>query len=315
MGHKTSDATLAFFINQLTALDTTMHEPLASVTWSRDIMLREGVSFSNESSSFMRQTYGAIGGMTAGGKNWLAGNGTTIPGIDVNGELITAPLRLWGQELSYTSVELERSQNIGQSLDTMKMKGITLKYNMDIDEMVYVGDTDLGVKGLCNSVEVTAANAVNGAAASPLWSTKTPDEILKDFDTALNASWLASGYAVCPSDCLLPPLQYAQLVSMKIGTSGSVSVLKYLEDNCISLKVNGKPLNIRPVKWLNDAGVGSTARAVFYTNDLQKVRYPLVPIRRETAYYQGIRFAVPYISLFGQVEFVYPETVRYMDGI
>jgi hypothetical protein len=41
----------------------------------------------------------------------------------------------------------------------------------------------------------------------------------------------------------------------------------------------------------------------------------MVPIRRETAYYQGIRFIAPYLWLFGEMEFVYPETVLYADGI
>jgi len=40
-----------------------------------------------------------------------------------------------------------------------------------------------------------------------------------------------------------------------------------------------------------------------------------VPVRRETAYYQGIRFTAPYLYAFGQIEFVYPETVQYADGI
>ena len=53
---------------------------------------------------------------------------------------------------------------------------------------------------------------------------------------------------------------------------------------------------------------------VYSNNDLY-VRYPLVPIRRETPYYHGIRFAAPYLSAFGELDFVYPETVRYADGI
>ena len=52
-----------------------------------------------------------------------------------------------------------------------------------------------------------------------------------------------------------------------------------------------------------------------YTNDLSRVRFPMVPIRRETAYYQGIRFVAPYLWAFGQVEVVYPETLGYADGI
>ena len=54
---------------------------------------------------------------------------------------------------------------------------------------------------------------------------------------------------------------------------------------------------------------------VAYTNDESRVRFPMVPVRRETPYYQGIRFHAPYLWAFGEVEFVYPETVRYADGI
>jgi len=74
-------------------------------------------------------------------------------------------------------------------------------------------------------------------------------------------------------------------------------------------------LNIKPVKWLTGRGASSTDRMVAYTNDGERVRFPLVPIRRETAYYHGIKFAAPYISALGEVEFVYPETIQYADGI
>ena len=54
---------------------------------------------------------------------------------------------------------------------------------------------------------------------------------------------------------------------------------------------------------------------VAYTNDESRVRFPMVPVRRETAYYQGIRFTAPYLWAFGQMELVYPETIGYADGI
>jgi hypothetical protein len=52
-----------------------------------------------------------------------------------------------------------------------------------------------------------------------------------------------------------------------------------------------------------------------YTNEENRVRFPMVPIRRETAYYEGIRFIAPYLWAFGQMEFVYPETLQYADGL
>jgi hypothetical protein len=322
MALKTQDSTLAYFVNQLDNLDRTLHEPLYSVTWSRDIKLREGVTMANESTSFLRTSFGATGGLATGsntaggGKNWISPNSNDIAGVDVNGERIVKPLRLWGQEVSFSSVELDRSQLLGQPVDVSKMKGLTIKYNMDIDEQVYIGDDSLGVKGLLNSTEVTFGNvALNAATTSRLWSAKTPDEILADVNTLINSTYSATGFAVCPSDLLLPPAQFAYLASQKVSTAGNVSILTFLEDNSLSLRINGKKLNIQPVKWLTGRGAGSTDRMVAYTNDGERVRFPLVPIRRETAYYQGIKFAAPYISALGEVEFVYPETVQYADGI
>jgi hypothetical protein len=114
---------------------------------------------------------------------------------------------------------------------------------------------------------------------------------------------------------LLPPAQFGYIASQKVSSAGNVSILKFLEENSIALKINGKALDIQPVKWLTGQGAGGLDRMVAYTNDEGRVRFPMVPIMRETAYYQGIRFIAPYLYLFGQVEFVYPETVQYADGI
>lgn len=79
--------------------------------------------------------------------------------------------------------------------------------------------------------------------------------------------------------------------------------------------MNGRPLNIQPLKWLTGRGAGNADRMVAYSNQEDFVRFPMVPVRRETAYYSGIRFIAPYIWAFGAVEFVRPETIIYRDGI
>lgn len=322
MGTVTKDSSLSYFINQLDNFDRTLHNPLFSVTWSRDIKLRTGITMANESTSFTRTSFGATGGMSAGsntaggGKNFIAPNSSTIPGIDVNGERVVKALRLWGQEVSYSQIELERSQLLGQPIDSAKFSGMQIKYNMDIDESVYIGDLDAGYKGLLNSAEITSASVASKTAGGTTWvGNATPDEILEDVNTLIEAAWASTGYSVCPSELRLPPAQYAYLTSQKVSTAGNVSILTFLEDNSISLRVNGTKLNIQPLKWLTGRGASGVNRMVVYTNNEQYVRYPLVPIRRETPYYHGIRFASPYLSALGEMEFIYPETVRYADGI
>lgn len=312
---KTFDSTLAYYVNQLDNLDKKLYEPLYNVTWGRDIKLRTGITMANESTSFIRSSIGGVGSQNATGKPWLAPDSTTLPGVSVNGERIVLPLRGLGQEVSYTSIELERSQLLGQPIDQQKFDGLNLMYQMSTDEMVYVGDTAVGATGLVNSALVTSGAVANGAAGTSTWATKTPDEILADVNKLIQDAWAASGYAVCPDKLLLPPVQYAYIASQKVSTAGNVSILTFLEDNSISLRVNGRKLDIQPVKWLTGRGAAGKDRMVTYTNDENRVRFPMVPIRRETPYYLGIRFNAPYIWAFGEVEFVYPETVRYADGI
>lgn len=315
------DSTLAYFINQLDNLDKRLYEPLVAVSWGRDIKLRSGITMSNESTSFIQSAYAAAGSLqnpsaaaSGGNMPWISAEGTAIPGVSVDGQRIVTPLRLLARELSYTSVELDRSMLTAQQIDVQKMDALNSLYQMNTDQMVYIGDSFVGATGLLNNASVATATVTGGTWAAAVLAS-TPDVILNQINTALQATWSASAFAVCPSKLLLPPAQFALLAANKVSTAGNVSILKFVQENSISLQINGKELDIQPVKWLTGRGGSGADRMVVYTNDESRVRFPMVPVRRETAYYQGIRFIAPYLWAFGQIEFVYPQTVAYYDGI
>ena len=316
-GFRTNDSALAFYINQLENLDRRLYEPLVSVSWGRDVKLRPGITMSNESTSFVRSAFAGVGSLqnTTGNMPWLSAETNDIPGVSVNGQKIVFPLRLLGREVSYTSVELDRSQLTGQPIDVQKINGLNELYQMNIDQMVYIGSADVGATGLLNDAGVTASNVVAGGNGTTPWSTKTPDEITADVNTLLTSVWLSAAYAVCPGELRIPPTQFGLIATQKVSSAGNMSVLQYIIQNSISLQINGRPLNIQPLKWCAAQGSNGTDRMLAYTNDESRVRFPMVPIRRETAYYQGIRFIAPYIYAFGQIEYVYPETAGYADGI
>lgn len=320
-GWRTADSAMAYYINQLENFDPTLNEPLFSTSWGRDIDVRPGITMEFESASFTRQSFAGAGtlsnptGASGGNMPWISPGTTAIPKVSVNGEKISQPIRPLAREVSYTSIELARSARTQQPIDQQQMMALNDLYQMNCDQMAYIGDSSVGAEGLVNSSQVTAGNVAAGVSGSTLWANKTPDEILADVNTLLRLSWAASGYAVCPSDLRLPPPQFSYISSQKVSSAGNVSILKFLKENSISLAINGKELNIQPVKWLVGRGTLSTDRMMCYTKGLKFVRWPMVPIRRETPYYLGITFTAPYLYAFGEVEFVYPETIRYADGI
>ncbi|BFO03401.1 DUF2184 domain-containing protein [Pseudomonas guariconensis] len=307
----TIDSTGVFLIGELERLDQNLHGPLASVTWSRDIMLREDVSIADEISSFTNSTFAAVGGTSPTGKAWIGKDSSSIASLALDIGKTASPLTLWGMELSWTLPELASAQQLGRPVDSQKFSGMQLKHNMDVDEMVYVGDSDLSVTGLVNAASVTnVSNAITGN-----WGTATADQILADINDLLNSVWAASGFAICPSELRIDPVNFSRLVSRIVSSAGNISLLEYLRNNSLSNSLNGRPLNIQPLKWLTNRGVSNANRMMAYTNEKDRVRFPMVPLQRTPLEYRGIRQITTYYGRLGVVEVVYPETIGYRDGI
>nr|DAI70249.1 MAG TPA: major capsid protein [Bacteriophage sp.] len=305
----TVDGTGAFLVGELERLDQELNMPLVGYTWSRDIQLREDVSIADDISSFTNSTFAAAGTPNPNGKNWIGKDSTAIAGPNVDIAKTGFPLTLWGMELGWTVVELAAAAKVGRPIDTQKFDAMQLKWNMDTDEQVYRGDSQLGVKGLVN---------YNGAAvtnAPKTWATSTPDEIRTSINLLLSNAWAASGYTIVPRDLLLPPEQFALLSSIIVSSAGNQSLLTYLRENTIAFHQNGVPLNIRAVKWLKGAGTGGTDRMMAYTNDKKFVRFPMVPLLSVPVQYRGIYQLTTYYGKLGAVESPYPETMAYLDGI
>ena len=326
-GSRTVDSSGAFLVGELERLDQTIHMPLASVSWSRDIDLREDVSLADEQSSFTLTTFGSQGSLGAGngirnGKAWIGKSTDQTTGVGVDTGKFPQPLTPWGMELKFTILELESAAKMGRPIDDQKLEGLKLKHQMDIDEMVYVGDASINVGGLVNNALVTnVSNVPNGAGGSPKWILKTPDEILADVNALLTSVWAASAWAQMPTHLIIPPAQFGYLSTQKVSNAGNVSILKYLLENNI-VKASGQgDITISPAKWLIGAGVGGTLgtvgidRMVAYTKKKQFVRYPMTMLQRTPVQFDSIFHKTTYYCRLGVTEVVYQETLGYRDGI
>lgn len=309
-GFSTGDADLANYYDRVSSLqERRLRMPMRRIL---DIMHRSELGkplpddFTFEFNPLWQMS---DAGANPNGKNWVGKDSTAIAGVNVDIGKSGNPLNLWGMELGWTVVELAAAQQVGRPIDTQKYDGMQLKWQMDNDEQVYVGDSALNLKGL------VTLNGVPVNNAAKTWATSTPDEIRASINQVLSDAWAASGYSVVPRDLLIPPEQFALLSSIIVSSAGNQSLLTYLQTNTISYHQNGVPLNIRAVKWLKGRGVGNKDRMVAYTNDKKYVRYPLVPLQSVPIQYRGLYQIATYYGKLGAVEPVYKETISYVDGI
>lgn len=306
---RTIDSTGVFLVGELERLDPRLHMPLVTVTWNRDIDLREDVTLADEASAFTNTSLAAMGSLSPGGKSWAGGKTKALTGVSLDTEKTTQPMHLWAMQAAWTLQELAKAVQLQRPIDSQKIDALNLKHNMDTDEQVYVGDEDLGVTGLVNNPDIVPV----GIGAE--WTdATTAKQMLADINDFLAHGYEQTGYTVCPDKLLLPPTKLG-LLTQPVSEAGSNSILEYVAKNSLCNTINGRPLDIKPLKWLPGRGAANKDRAVAYTQNPLYVRFPMVPLQRTPIEYRGIHQLTTFFGTLGEVEFVYPETVAYADGL
>ncbi|GLG01825.1 hypothetical protein Alches_18660 [Alicyclobacillus hesperidum subsp. aegles] len=307
---------MAFLNAELEKRDPRLLEPLQSVTWPRDIVARTGGGWVEFTSQYFTD-YATTGGVNNSGI--IGGETNDIPIMQANINKEVWKVFTFSNILKVPFVDQQKLQGIGRSLDDILDKGIRLNYNKSIDNIVYVGVPSIGVTGLTNDPNVTTSAAPNGASGSSQWVNKTPDEILADVNSIIEATWQASEYDLTgmANHILVPPVQYSYLVGRTVSSAGNISILQFLLENNLG-RNQGIELAIMPSRWCTGAGTGGKDRMIAYVNSEDRVNFDLtVPLSRVMTQPQVTEMAylTAYAAQIGQVKILYYQSIQYMDGI
>lgn len=306
-------STGAFLVGELERFDPQIYEPIADFTWSRDVPVREDVTIADEVSSFITSEYaGGTSGTGHGTKAWASQKSGTIPKIDVGFTKTTHPIIPWAMDVSYSIIELQKAMQAGRPIDTLKLEAMRMKHQRDIDEQVYIGDTETGATGLLNDPSVGKGNI---GTFDP--DTASADDFLDMINTVLKASYQATEYNRVPDTILLPPdiMTFLSKPMVVGGTPLAMTVADWVRDKSLTYTVTGKALTMNPCRWLRlNGGYGfDSGRIVAYTNARDVVRFPLVKMQNTPVQFRGLDQSTIYYAALGQVEVVRPEMVYYGD--
>lgn len=262
-----------------------------------------------------------------GQAQWFNGNARDVPRADSNMSRQETTVEMAAIGYGYTLEELAQAQALarftnGYSLDTDRASAARFEYEKFVDVALMFGDALKGFVGLTNAPTVAVASAAavgnqNGATNSTQWANKTPDQQLADVNAALAGVYTGSNEVEWADTVLLPVSRLLSLGDVARSTTSDTTILKFLQLANAFTAVTGRPLTVRGVRGLDNAGAGGTARMVAYRRDpmVLKAHIPmphkfLQPMRTGPMLYE-----VPGIFRFGGLDIKRPGSVRYVDGI
>lgn len=152
------------------------------------------------------------------------------------------------------------------------------------------------------------------------WSGTGPDEWVKDINDAITAVWTNSKTVHLPDTVFLPPSKFSMLTSAYVIGAGSVGVavsaLEYLKKNNIYTATTGKELNIKSLRYLEKAGVGSVDRAIIMEWNPRNFVFPF-PLAYQLAQPVPIPLGVEMFAeyIFGSFNVRFPGSMAYIDGL
>jgi hypothetical protein len=138
----------------------------------------------------------------------IANPSDDLPRSDVFAKRFTQPVFQIGTSFGYSTLDLRRAMFTGVPLEMFKVDAARRGVRELESTLCWTGSVANGIVGLFGNANIPSDQAPLGAAASRLWSLKTPDEILKDVLNIITAVRTATKGVQQANTMLLPIAQY-----------------------------------------------------------------------------------------------------------
>jgi len=194
-----------------------------------------------------------------------------LPRADVDGREVTIPVRTLGSSFGYSVKEIKSAMMAGKSLSQMRSNAVKRAFEEKMNDIAFFGDSESGLYGLLTHPNIPTADVPNGAALTPEWSTKTPDEILDDFNSMFTETKALTKDKEIPDTILLPSAQWNLIATKRIDDL-NVTIMNFIIQNSPFVSSADQ---IKSVPLLAGAGTAGVDVMVSYRKDPMKVEFEI----------------------------------------
>jgi hypothetical protein len=241
----------------------------------------------------------------------LASYANDVPRADVRGKQFRSPIKPLAASYAYDLQEIRAAQMAGKPLVQKRANAARRAIDYKQNLIAFFGDTATGIPGLLTNQNIQEyVVPADGTGSSKLWSTKTPDQIIRDLN-GMAAQIFSVTKGVHQADTLILPLaSYTKISSTMMSSTSTDTILSFFK------KTNPMIANI---EWLNElvgAGAGGTNRMMAFqkSQDVMSLEIPQ-PFEQLPVQEKGFEFITYCHQRTGGTIVYYPLAVIFADGI
>jgi hypothetical protein len=306
---------MAFIVSQLAYTESTVFERLY-----QPMQFEQLIPISHEAGEWADSIRYEIYDYAGRGKRH-SGKGKDIPTVDIAFADKSFPVVNGAIGYDYTTEELRRSVYLRRPIPERKLAAAIDGYRRHMNDVGLYGEQNL--TGLFNNTSVPHGNAPTGgwialynAATTADQQTAAVAKILADLNALIQGIWTTTQGNDQITDIVMPPLVYAFLGSTARSGNSDKTILQWLKENNIATMERGTVINFTAGWSLDTAGVGGVTRMMGYVkSDQRLVMHIPLALRFLAPQLVGLSVEVPGEYKYSGVEFRYPGSAYYMDGV
>lgn len=249
--------------------------------------------------------------------------GKDIPTVGVTMNKVVIPLE---SAAVSASADLDDIRSVAFGFEGMNLLtdlGVVMREACErhIEETFFFGYPELDFAGYIDYALVPATSAGTKAGGGTTWAVATGDEIVKDIQTAIGLVYTNSKGVFMPGRVEIPLAQLVQISSQRMGgaagaTGENITVLEYIKKNNLYTSLTGRELDVRGLRYLEDAGAGVTDRMIVSQADADTNYMPMSQAFEMLAP-QDRQFATDLFAhwKFGSYHKPFPTSAQFIDGI
>ena len=228
---------------------------------------------------------------------------------DIAKTAVYLPLLVSENGFSYDIDEIAAAQEGGTSLDSEKAAAVLEAYEEMINKVAFVGQADLGLKGLANNANVGIATDLGATFAAA-----TSEQRVTFFAGLCSDVYTNSNNTIEPNTLVIPSSEYVAMGEKTYSNSGVVTDKSELD--MLQTRLNGLFGSVRIVSSLELAAQGAAGvqRAVAYQNNPRVLYFEeTLPVEYQPVQRTNNVFKVPTFAKVGGLFVRRPYGIRYGD--